>query len=383
MRIAMVSGSYPGMDCGVGDYTRNLASAIRARGHEIAVLTRRDHRILAGDGPPVLGVAAQWGPLGVLTLLSRLRSFGPDVVHLQYGTIAFDEKASICLLPAACRTALPQARMVTTVHTPKGPYWFPRAGRWRDRLFGLLAGGSDTVITTTNGQAGQIARLTGVDKHAAVVPVGPGILPRRRNGGRRAEFRRRIGVGPHDMMFVTFGVIHPDHDYRSLLEGFKQALTARGNVKLLLIGGGGRGAGTQTRDWVARQLRGMGLERTVRLTGYLPEETAREYLAVADAAIQVYGGGVSDARSSFATVAAFGLPVITTSGTDQPDAVRSGGNALLVPPGDPAAMAAAIAALAGSAALRASLGRGAAALSARYSWDAIAAATERIYGDRP
>ncbi|MRR10539.1 hypothetical protein EG831_10805, partial [bacterium] len=209
MRIAMVSGSYPGMDCGVGDYTRNLVAALRGRGHEAVVLTRRDPRILAGDGTAVLGVTERWGPIGLMTLLARLRSFGPDVAHLQYGTIAYDEKASICLLPAACRLAVPGARIVTTVHTPKGPYWFPKAGTWRDRLFGRLVGESDTVITTTNGQARQIACLTGSERPAAVVPVGAGILPGRRDGARRAAFRREIGVGPHDMMFVTFEVIHP------------------------------------------------------------------------------------------------------------------------------------------------------------------------------
>ncbi|MGI0149450.1 MAG: glycosyltransferase, partial [Thermoplasmata archaeon] len=56
------------------------------------------------------------------------------------------------------------------------------------------------------------------------------------------------------------------------------------------------------------------------------------------------------------------------------------GNALLVPPGDPEALAAAMASLSRNPALREMLGTaGRSLVRERYTWDTIAEAYERIY----
>lgn len=66
---------------------------------------------------------------------------------------------------------------------------------------------------------------------------------------------------------------------------------------------------------------------------------------------------------------AAGLPVIATSVGDIPRLIQDGVNGLLVPPGDPVALAAAIEELARNPQLRERLGRAARLTAEKYSWD--------------
>ena len=41
MKIGLITGEFPPMPGGVGDFTRSLAEALRKRGHEIHILSRQ------------------------------------------------------------------------------------------------------------------------------------------------------------------------------------------------------------------------------------------------------------------------------------------------------------------------------------------------------
>src|SRR5207245_2798836 len=67
---------------------------------------------------------------------------------------------------------------------------------------------------------------------------------------------------------------------------------------------------------------------------------------------------------------ATGIPVVASDSGSLPEVIGDGG--LLVPPGDPRALAAALDRLAGDPAERARLGKAARSRAEHYSWDAIA-----------
>jgi glycosyltransferase involved in cell wall biosynthesis len=77
---------------------------------------------------------------------------------------------------------------------------------------------------------------------------------------------------------------------------------------------------------------------------------------------------------------ACGIPVVAAAVGGLQDTVVHQGTGLHVPPKDPAALAAALASLLGDARLRRELGRaGQERVRVRYSWERVAAETERAY----
>ena len=76
---------------------------------------------------------------------------------------------------------------------------------------------------------------------------------------------------------------------------------------------------------------------------------------------------------------AHGRPVVSTFPQVPLPELGNGENILLVPPGDPGALAAAVARLAADPGLRQRLGDGARELSSLFTWDRIAARTADLF----
>jgi glycosyltransferase involved in cell wall biosynthesis len=81
-------------------------------------------------------------------------------------------------------------------------------------------------------------------------------------------------------------------------------------------------------------------DRTTIVADYVPDEEVATYFAAADVVVLPY---LRATQSGITQVAlGLGVPMIASRVGGLPEAVREGENGLLVPPGDPAALAAAI-----------------------------------------
>ena len=102
MRIALVTGSWPDLPCGVGDYAARLSQALARRGARVVVVTTRDARVRAGaggDGPDVRAVMGGWGVTRLPGLAAAVRRARPDVTLLQYPTRGYGRGLAPTLLP--------------------------------------------------------------------------------------------------------------------------------------------------------------------------------------------------------------------------------------------------------------------------------------------
>lgn len=91
----MITGSFPPMKCGVGDYTYHLVKALAARQDiQIAVLTSLSPE--SCEDPfdvDVFRVMSNWSILNVRNLSVFLRcvsGFSPDIIHFQYPTQGYN-----------------------------------------------------------------------------------------------------------------------------------------------------------------------------------------------------------------------------------------------------------------------------------------------------
>jgi glycosyltransferase involved in cell wall biosynthesis len=121
MRVLLISGSYPPMRCGVGDYTHRLATALAGiEGNDVAVLTSEAARLHADMPLPVRVFPAikRWGAGDLVAAVRILREWRPDVVHVQYPTQGYGSGALPLWLPLVAWVL--GARVVQTWHEPYG-----------------------------------------------------------------------------------------------------------------------------------------------------------------------------------------------------------------------------------------------------------------------
>jgi len=103
MRVLLITGSFPPMRCGVGDYTARLAEAIgRVHGTSVAVLTSQVAGMptLPNSRYEVFPVVSQWS-LRYFPRIARLvRRWQPDIVHMQFPTQGYRVGYLPLLLPS-------------------------------------------------------------------------------------------------------------------------------------------------------------------------------------------------------------------------------------------------------------------------------------------
>lgn len=376
VKIALLTGEYPPEPGGVGDYTRCLAVALGQRGHDVAVLTLQGGalRCYSPDGQAsALGRAPDWSHKvwpAVIAACDRLR---PSWLHIQYQTGAYGMRPGINLLPWRLRAVKGRPLVAVTFHDLLVPYLFPKAGPARAWANSRLARDADAVVATNRADA---ARLPG----AAVIPIGSNIAVAPPPGYARAAWRSALGVGPGELLVAYFGLLSPSKGADLLVEALARLETP---WRLLLVGG----AATAPQDrayaeGVRARLVALGLAGRVIATGHVPDHEVSAHLLAADCAALPFRDGASFRRGSLLAALAHGCPLITTAPAEPADAAALSEAALLVPAGDPAALAAALARLAADPARRAGLAAGGRALAARYAWESIAERHERLYAGR-
>ncbi len=123
----------------------------------------------------------------------------------------------------------------------------------------------------------------------------------------------------------------------------------------------------------------LGLGERVRWTGYTPVEEVSANFWAADLCVLPFRDGASFLHGTFHAALAHGMAIVTTRPRAALPELVDGENIMLAPPGDAAALAAAIRRLAADAALRQKIGAGARVLAEQFGWRRIAADTLELY----
>ena len=268
--------------------------------------------------------------------------------------------------------------LVATVHHPitvDRALELAQAESWRRRLnirrwYGFLrmqkrvVRALPRILTVSESSARDICRDMGASPdRLAVVPVGVDT----------ALFRPLPQVARvPGRLLTTASADVPLKGLLPLLEAVAKVRTER-HAELVIVGRPKPGSA------VPATIERLGLEDAVTLAGVVSAERLVELYAEAEVAVvpSLYEGFSLPAVEAMAC----GVPLVCTTGGALPEVVGRGGDtALLVPPNDPGALAAAIVRALDDAALRRRLARaGRARVVERFSWRATAEATVEQY----
>jgi glycosyltransferase involved in cell wall biosynthesis len=372
VQLSVDASAVPEQPAGAGRYVIELVSALSERDDvAVAVLTRTgDGGRWARPGPDgdrvrVAAVAPVRRPLRLaweqLRLPSILGDLAPDVHHGPHYTMP--ERSPI---PA-----------VVTVHDCtyfEHPEWHERSKVWLfRRAIRVAARRAGAVICVSATTAGRLERWCAPRVPVHVIPHGvdhdrfkPGA------GETEADLAvlARAGVAPPYVAFV--GTIEPRKDVPTLVRAFDSIASRFPDVSLVVAGGNGWGRAPAELD--AAVGRAAHAARIVR-TGYLADELVPPLLR--QAAVVAYPSVDEGFGLPALEAMACGSPLVTTSGTAMAEV--AGNAAVLVPPGDAAALAGAIESLlAGDTGQPARTARGL-EIAAAHTWTASAAAHAAVY----
>ena len=373
--LLILTHEYPPRHGGIATYVAETAQAAAALGWAVTVAAPRYAVACDAPSPRVLPTPTR-GTQGWLDRWRMSRWLARAAIAWDHTTLWLPEPGPLRLWLYADRLRLPQPqRLVLTFHGSE-LLTLGRFAHRRKRLLRLLRQ-ADAVSTVSH----SIADLLG-SVAPAFDPASAIIVP----GGVRADLLPQlegVAAAPHregpPFRLLTVGRIHPRKGQLEVIEALG-CLPAelRAQIRYTLVG-------PVRRASYAERLRQRARALGVVLDG--PREAgSAEALASAYAecdlfvlASQARGGSTEGFGLVLLEAAAAGRPVLGTRTGGIGEAIGPD-NGVLVAPGDPAALAEAIARLLTDPPRRQALGAAGPAWARRFSWQANA---EKLFGSPP
>lgn len=331
---------------GAQRYVYDLATAARAEGNEVLVVTGNDGPLtekLDAAGVATHSITAMTRDVGLRkevaalrALVAIMRNFRPDVVH------ANSSKAGGLAAYAAHLTNVP--RTVFTAHgwafNEDRPWWQKVVIYLFHYLTVFL---TDQTICVSRAIRND-ARLMPFVKHKLTVVINGAdpmpLLP-------KEQARARLASGRTETLWIgSIAELHPTKNLVAAVEAFARIKDEFPNALLVIMGEG------QDRVRLEQRIETLHLRERVRLVGHVTD--AASYLSALDVFIlpsrsEALGYALIEAGHA-------GLPVIASRVGGIPEIVRPGVDGVLVAPTDVLGMAHAMRELFSNESMRRSMG---------------------------
>lgn len=336
----------------------HLVRGLAARGHENLLACPRGCA-LAGAAAPFaevhgLPMHGDADLLMVGRLYRLIRASRPDLVHL-HSRIGADIMGGI-----AARLAGVPVIHTRRVDNPEPRWLVALKYRLHDRVIAISDGIGRVLVDEGLPSAKLRVVRSAIDyeRYVASTPV------------ECAAIRARLQVSADAFLIGVIAQLIPRKGHRFLLDALPELIAAHPEIQVRFFGQG------PLADDLQRRIEVAGLSRHVRLAGFrddLPEILPALDLVVHPALMEGLGVSLLQAASA-------GVPIVASRAGGIPEAVREGENGRLVPPGDVAALRAAIGTLLDEPKRRRALGMGGRALMAReFSIDAMVEGNLAVY----
>jgi glycosyltransferase involved in cell wall biosynthesis len=396
MNVLMIASSYPKFP---GDTTapfiESIARAVAGRGHAVDVLLPHHPDLRRPPGEPVRVVAYRYAPREGWSLWGYAQSLESDVrvrpgVYLLAPLVAFALRRALGGLLAERRYdvvhahwVVPNAAMVTdVVEAHRVPFVVSAHGSdiflaERSRAVRAWAGRALRAAARVSACSEDLRRravaLGAPEAHTRTVPYGVDVAAFADAAPPSPSLRERLGARPGTRLVLAVGRLVEKKGLGTLVE----AAAGLEDARVAIAGAG------DLRESLLRRIAETGAP--VSLAGALDRGEVASALALADVvavpSVVDRAGNVDGLPNTLLESMAAGRAVVASRLAGIPDVIVDGVNGLLVPPGDPAALRAALHRLLADQGLRARLGAAARETASRHGWEAVAVQFEECYAE--
>ncbi|HEU5304096.1 MAG TPA: glycosyltransferase, partial [Gemmatimonadales bacterium] len=190
-------------------------------------------------------------------------------------------------------------------------------------------GRADRIVAISNAVADVLER-DGIPRHLITV-VHSGIALDSVTGVTRLGVRRQLGLRPNAPVVANVAALVPHKDHATLIAAAQQLLPRQPDLHWVVAGEG------ELRAELERRVTESGLRGRVHLVGHMDDPLR----LIADADVLVMSSREEGLGTSVLDAMALGIPVASTAAGGLPEMLGAGAG-LMVPPGEPAALADAV-----------------------------------------
>lgn len=278
MKIVMISGSWPPMRCGVGDYSSVLCVHLSKEGFDIVPLRREN-----------------WSLTSLVDYRNSLVNLRPDLIHIQYPSVGYGRS----LLPAITGYLVSDTPIIVTLHEfeifkfYRWLWFYPYSRKASARIFSRSA------------ERMAFANRFGTDHiNDFVVPIGSNI-----------PIATDVVKNPESVAF--FGLFWPGKGVEEFLQFAELLRAEKRTTKLTILG-----APMKSQVSFAAKIRSACTRLNIELVENQPAELVARKLAECEFAYLPFPDGADERRGTLAAALVNGCVVLTTHASDTPDWLR-------------------------------------------------------------
>jgi phosphatidylinositol alpha-mannosyltransferase len=365
MKIVQVSPYSWDAPGGVQAHIRQLTKRLRSRAHEVLVLAPGEH---PGFGPPGVKIVGRpfhirangavaricFSRRSMRVVREALDEFSPDLVH------AHDPLVTSTSRWATMHTSAP---VVATFHS----YFAP------DSLAGRCYTALAPFGTSVWERIDQRIAVSQAARESVCLRMGDGPIHVVPNGTDVHVFERAVPAKlPKGRTMLFVGRLEPRKGFPVAVRAFARLAQRYDDLHLIVVG---EGVEREAVEILPRTLRAR-----VHLLGRVSDSALPGYYAAADVFVAPATGSESFGIVLVEAMAA-GLPIVASDIAGYREVVRAGREALLVPSGEPQALADAVQRLLENPEEARALREAGRRRARRYDWDTILVTLESIYSE--
>lgn len=295
MRILFITGSFPPMRCGVGDYTYCLATSL-SRKIETSVLTMSS----ASESNifTVLPIVNSWNLKSILHIIKIIIQWKPDIIHIQYPTQGYKGSRLPCLLPII--SYIFGKKVIQTWHegyTLKNILWFL-----------CVSVAPSTIIVLRKNYESYLPKIFNLiisKKKRAYIPLGSNIAIPILSEVEKKHFRSMYAP-LHRRLIIFFGFVY-EYKRVELLFDISNPETDE------IIIAGEIESNSKYSIFLKNIITTSKWNNHVKITGFLPADQVGKLLLVADAIVLPFSNGAHESNTSINAAIKSGNFVLTTS----------------------------------------------------------------------
>lgn len=312
MKICFIVGSFPYMDCGVGDYTYMIANALAKIGNKVSVITSVNANNEVDD-IKVYNIVNKFDYSSIKIIIEKLREIDPDIIHIQYPSHGFyNRKITSILLPLIIRNKMKSAKLVETVHE------YPKYS-WKGRLVYWLNYRIMHKIIFVEEYYTELIKMDFPNMYKRLnisnIPISANIPKSQLNNLEKQDLIGKLKLN-NKKIIAYFGFARANKGIDDLIKAI--SLIKDESIKILYIGE--LRENNEYEKTLLELMEELNVKDKFFITGYLKTNTeVADYLSISDLCVLPFKDGVKDRYGSFLAACNQNIKIITTSVLGQAD----------------------------------------------------------------